>query len=545
MSGTVVYAAKKIITMDVNLPTATHVAVRDGRILAVGGADCADQWGASTRDDRFADAVLTPGFVEGHAHLMAGAMWNYPYVGYHDRIDADGKLWPGLTTIDEVIEGLRRAETAMAGEDPAKPLFAWGFDPIFLDTERLNKTHLDAVSSTRPIVVQHSNFHLLTANSPALALARYTRDTNVEGVAKGPDGEPSGELQELAAMFPLMRRVGVDFRALSSQPASIRSFGRIAVQTGVTTMTDLHAELPDKDIETLLAVTGADDYPLRIVPMLGAALMPPADVAPRALALAARSSDRRRLGGVKLVLDGSIQGYTARLRWPHHVNGAPNGIWVIAPEQAEALIDSCHEAGVQMHIHTNGDEASVMAIDAVGRAEAKTPRPDHRHTLQHGQLLDRALFRRMKALGLCANLFANHIWYFGDMHVAKSIGLDRARRMNACRSCLDEAVPLAIHSDAPVTPLAPLFTAWAAVNRITMSGVILGPEQRITVSEALEAITLGAAYTLKLDHEIGSIEAGKIADFAVLGEDPNRVDPMALKDVPVLGTVNGGRTFMR
>ncbi|WP_340107294.1 amidohydrolase [Pikeienuella sp. HZG-20] len=546
MSDTIVYRAKKIITMDPNRPEATHVAVRDGRILAVGGANCAEQWGGGVDDDRFANAVLMPGLIEGHAHLMAGAMWNYPYVGFHDRLDAEGELWPGLTTIEEVIEGLKKAEAAMsaAGEPDDKPLFAWGFDPIFLPVERLNRSHLDAVSATRPIVVQHSNFHLLTANSPALAMAGYTRETNAVGVAKGPDGELNGELQEMAAMFPLMRRVGVDFRSLSASPDCIRAFAAIARQTGTTTMTDLHAELPEKDIPTLLDTTGAADFPLRIVPMLGAAMMPPKEVAPRALALREKATDMLRLGGVKLVLDGSIQGYTARLRWPYHVNGAPNGIWVIAPEQAEELILSLHQAGVQMHIHTNGDEASVVAIDAIEKALALHNWPDHRHTLQHGQMLDRALFKRMKALGLCANLFANHIWYFGDMHVEKSIGEDRARRMDACRTALDEGVPLAIHSDAPVTPLAPLFTAWCAVNRITMSGRCLGPAQRIEVSEALHAITLGAAYTLKLDHEIGSIEAGKIADFAVLADDPTAVEPMALKDVAVLGVVSGGRVFL-
>lgn len=142
------------------------------------------------------------------------------------------------------------------------------------------------------------------------------------------------------------------------------------------------------------------------------------------------------------------------------------------------------------------------------------------------------------------NLFSNHIWYFGDQHAAQTIGEDRATRMNAARAALDAGVPVALHSDAPITAMAPLFTAWCAVNRQTMTGRILGEAQRITVEEALYAITLGAAYTLKLDGEIGSIETGKIADFAILGDDPTAVDPMALKDVPVLGTVSGGHVSL-
>lgn len=542
MPETTVYRARTILTMDPNCPRATHVSVRDDRVLAVGGPGLAEQWGGGHEDDRFADAVLMPGFVEGHSHLMAGAMWRYPYAGYHDRLDPTGRVWKGQTSIEDVIAGLKAAEAAMP--DAAAPLFAWGFDPIFVPGERLNRHHLDAVSAERPVVVQHSNFHLLTANTAALKLARYGRETNIEGVVKEADGEPSGELQEMAAMFPLLRRLGIDFRSIAAHPDAITAFGATARLVGVTTATDLAAELTEQDVAAQLAATAAADFPLRIVPMVRHTGEAPEAFAARAHELAARSTEMLRLGGVKLVLDGSIQGYTARLRWPGHVNGAPNGLWVIAPEQARGLIDALHGAGVQMHIHTNGDEASEFAIDALEAAMRRHPWPDHRHTLQHGQMIDRAMFRRMAALGICVNLFSNHIYYFGDIHAAKTIGEDRARRMDACRTALDEGVPMTIHSDAPVTPMGPLVTAWCAVNRLTESGRVLGPEQRITVEEALHAITLGAAYTLKLDGEIGSIEVGKRADFAVLGEDPTAVDPAALRDVPVLGTVSGGRVFL-
>jgi predicted amidohydrolase YtcJ len=124
-----------------------------------------------------------------------------------------------------------------------------------------------------------------------------------------------------------------------------------------------------------------------------------------------------------------------------------------------------------------------------------------------------------------------------------TMGPDRAARLDACGSALAAGVPLAIHSDAPVTPLGPLFTAWCAVNRVTASGQVLGENERIGVPQALHAITLGAAWTLKLDHEIGSIEVGKRADLCVLEDDPLAVDPMALKDVRIWGTMLSGRVF--
>jgi predicted amidohydrolase YtcJ len=147
-------------------------------------------------------------------------------------------------------------------------------------------------------------------------------------------------------------------------------------------------------------------------------------------------------------------------------------------------------------------------------------------------MIDAPLFRRMASLGLCVNLFANHLWYWGDQHFEATLGPDRAQRLDACASALAAGVPL-----------APLFTAWCAVNRITPQGRVLGESERLSVLEALHAITLGPAYTLKLDHEIGSIVCGKRADFCVLEDDPLQVDPAALKDIAIWGTVLSGRVF--
>lgn len=541
MSAIEVFAARKIITMDPNRAEATHVAVRDGWVLAVGGPDCADEWGEVTHRDDLADSVLMPGFVEGHAHMMAGAMWGYAYAGYHDRIDPQGKLWKGMTTIEEVIDALSAYEKTLP---EGEPLVGWGFDPIFLTSERLNAKHLDAISTERPIAIIYSNFHLMCVNSKALELAQYTRETNVEGVVKRNDGEPHGELQEMAAMFPIMRRLGIDFRGLSQTEAAMRSYGEVAKRAGVTTITDLFSSLEDADLADMLRVTGSDDFPVRIVPALNAQSVPLEDIADRALGLQAKSTEMLRLGAVKLMTDGSIQGYTARVKWPFYVTGHPNGIWNMAPEQIFALVDALHSAGVQMHIHVNGDEASEVTLDALQAAMGKHARPGMRHVLQHCQMMGADQFRRCADLGVCTNIFANHLWYFGDQHYALTLGADRAERMDASRSALDAGVHIAIHSDAPITPLGPIKTASYAVNRRTMTGRVLGAAQCISVDEALYAITLGAAYTLQLDDEIGSIEAGKRADFAVLGTDPYSVAPDDLGEVPVHGTVSGGRVFL-
>ena len=541
MTEITVFRARKIVTMNPLQPEATHVAMREGRILAVGGAEVVSSWGPSRIDDLFADKVLLPGFVEGHSHLMAGGIWRYTYLGYHDRSGPDGTHWPGATEIDAVIARLRTAAELPAADGAA--LVAWGFDPIFLPTERLNRRHLDTVSATRPILVLHSNGHMVTVNSAALALVGYNSGSNVEGIGKFPDGEASGEVRGMAAMQPVLRRLGVDFRTLSRAETSLLPFAQACNRCGVTTATDLINELTVEDVTKMRAVIERADFPIRLYSALSAHTAPPAEIAELALKLAPMSSEKLRVGAVKIIVDGSIQAFSAKLRWPGYYKAPEHSVWNMPPETLFKMVDVLNAAGVQIHLHTNGDLATEMALQAIAQALDRHPRRDHRHTLQHCQLPDRAQYRRIKALGLCVNLFANHLYYFGDKHHDVTVGPDRAHRMNACGTAIALGVPLAIHSDAPVTPMGPLFTAWCAVNRRTSSGRVLGAVERISVEQALRAITLGAAHTLFLDGEIGSIETGKRADFAVLEDDPLAIGAEKLRDVRVWGTVLGGRAF--
>lgn len=535
-----VLKARNIITMNGYRPAATHVAIRGGRILGVGDLSDVEGWGAYELDDRFADKVLMPGFVEGHCHAMEGRVWEYAYVGYHDRRDPDGRLWRGLDSIDAVVARLAEEEAKL--KTPDETLFAWGFDPIYFGGRRMNAADLDRVSTGRPILLVHASFHLLNVNSHVLEKAGIDSRTNVDGVLKGPDGRPTGELQELAAKFMAFRVAGNPLYGNMSADA-IDRFARAACIAGVTTATDLHTELDEETVETYRTITARADFPLRLMPAFATVSAPAAEGIDKVNRLKGENTDKLRYGLVKVMTDGSIQGFTGRLKWPGYYNGSPNGVWNMAPAELVELVRAYHEAGLHIHIHTNGDEASELIIDAIEAALRQAPRGDHRHTLQHCQMADEAQFRRMAALGICANLFANHIYYWGDQHYALTMGPDRAARMDATGTAERLGVPFAIHSDAPVTPLGPLFTAWCAVNRLTRTGRLLGAAERLSVGSALRAITLGAAYTLKMDHAVGSIESGKYADFAVLEQDPLAVAPEDLKDVPVWGTVVGGDVF--
>ncbi len=539
---TTIYEARKIITMNPSRPHATHVAVRDGRILGVGSPEELQGWGPATLDRRFADKVLIPGLVEGHAHVSEGSFWRYTYCGFFDRMDPAGKTWSGLKSVAEVLDRLREAQQALSAPDA--PLSGWALDPIYYGSTRVTRHDLDAVSTTRPIGILHASGHIMNVNTKALELAGLLRPgVNHPGVPLGADGLPTGELKGPDAMMPAGPHVGFDREAMASDERGLRDFARLCVRTGVTTSADLANMLPDEAVDMMLRVTGEPAFPVRIVSFRRNTGLSMPQLVARAQELKARSSDRLRLGRLKFFADGSIQGFSARLRWPGYYNGAPNGLWYTPPEQLRDGYMLALEAGVQVHTHTNGDEASELALDCLEAALRRHPTPDHRFTLQHCQLADAALYRRMKALGCCVNLFPNHHFYWGDQHYAMTVGPERAERMNPCATALAVGVPLAIHSDAPVTPLGPLFTAWCAVNRLTATGRLLGASERISVADALRTITLGAAYTLQLDGEVGTIECGKRADFAVLLDDPETIAPERLKDVGVWGTVQGGRVF--
>lgn len=538
-----VYAAREIVTMNPSNPSGRYVAVRDGLILGVAHDPAEfDYWGKYEIDDRFAGDVLVPGFVEAHAHSLEGLFAETPYVGYFDRLRPDGSTSPGSATLDDVVDRLQSVDAAMT--DPEETLVAWGLDPIYYPGERANKTHLDRVSSTRSIFLLHASGHVATVNSALLRAQGITAETETEGVVMGEDGEPTGELQEAAAMMHAGPVVASLFTKMTAE-STWWNFGRAALVGGVTTMTDLGSNLLSDPalLTTIESVVNDDRFPARVVSYafpaaLGASYQAD-DVVVAMQSLKSRETSKWRLGGIKLVADGSIQGWTAVLNPPGYSDGS-RGIWTVTPAEMNASVPVFHAAGINVHCHCNGDAIVDAFTDAVELALRRVAWLDHRHTVQHCQLATSAQLRRMANLGMAANLFANHLWYWGDQHYEQTVGPERANRLEPAATAQREGVRFALHSDANVTPLGGLHLIWAAVNRVTPKGRVLGPEERISAYDALKAVTVDAAYQLHMDREIGSIEIGKRADFAVLSDSPLEVDPMAIRDIAVRGTMVGG-----
>jgi predicted amidohydrolase YtcJ len=544
---TTIYVARTIVTMDPSQPEVDAVAVRDGKVLAAGSLEECAGWGPHTIDRRFADHVLVPGMIEAHGHTLEGAFSMIPYVGWFDRHRVDGTTAPGTRTYGALLDRLRELDDETHGS--SEPIVVGGFDPIYFTGEdRLTREHLDRVSTERPIFVFHASAHLATVNTAMLELHGIDRDSTTPGVARDANGEPNGELQEMPAIALARSGVSVILRLLSD-PRAIEALGQICANTGITMLCDLASPGLSRPTEmaVLHDVVDRPDHPARLLLRHVHALPPGSsdwdDAAEALTVLIGGNTDKLRTVGLKLVLDGSIQGFTAKMGWPGYYSGTDHGQWMVPPEQLVDIARPFHRRGINIHAHCNGDLTIDAWIDAVEQLVIEHPWLDHRHTVQHCQLTTAAQFRRMAKLGMCANIFANHLWYWGDQHHDITVGPERARRMEAAATAEREGVPFSLHSDANVTPLGHLHTMWCAVNRVTPSGRVLGEYERISAGSALRAVTLGAAYQLHLDAEFGSIECGKAADFSVLDANPLTVDPMEIKDIGVWGTVVGGTPF--
>jgi len=543
-----IYTAKRIVTLDPGTPSAEAVAVMNGKILGVGTLDEVRGWITNEEfeiDRRFQDAVIVPGFIEAHMHpQFTGVLWQGVYVGRFDRTAPDGMPIKGLETKQAVIERLRNAAARMPAD--GSWLVAWGYQPEFYGNSPLTRTDLDPISSGHPIFIENLSMHIYYVNSKAFEIAGITDKTDIVGIVKK-DGKPTGEVEEIEAALAFVAKLPpLDSKTLLK---ATWDAAKLAHRVGVTTFADLSfGTLPGgyKAYQTVAADPG---FPVRIVMNPLIQVFQKGEIAEKGgldylAEMHKHDTDRLSFGGVKFVVDGSIQGYTGLIQWPSYYKTFANGIANISQEDLNKWVLEVHKRGFQAVIHTNGNQATEMALLALAAAQRQYPQLATRHRLEHNQFVTPGQLVKMKQLGVATNLFTNHIYFWGDLHYSTFVGPDRARRMDPAGSAQRMGIPFSLHSDASVTPVDPLFSMWTATARKTMSGRVLGEGERISIPQALHAVTLGAAYLLGQDDKKGSIEAGKLADFTVLDRNPLEVtSPDELKDIKVLGTIMGGKPF--
>ncbi|MBS0608672.1 MAG: amidohydrolase [Proteobacteria bacterium] len=528
-----VYRNGTVLTMDAQDRMAQAVAVRDGKILAVGqNEDVGRLIGAGTRVVDLAGKTLIPGIYDAHSHLSLTGIWG--------MFDANLNSPPigSVKTMDDLLALLRAQQTKVGAN-------AWvtgmGYDDSLLSEKRHpTRADLDQVSATQPIVITHISGHFAVANSAALAVAGITAQTpNPEGgvIRRDAQGEPNGVLEETALYKVTQRRPALSDEQLQQ---ALRYASRMYAERGVTTAND-GASRP-VNMRALESLARAGELPVRVVawPMLETM---------KEIDQIEFKSGRIKIGGIKDFADGSIQGYTGYLsqpyHTPHHGDEGYKGFPRQDREKLAERVKTVYQAGRQSLIHANGDEAISDVLYAFRKAQEAYPRKDARPVVIHSQMAREDELDEMKALGAIPSFFVLHTYYWGDRHRDVFIGPERASRISPTRSALERGMRFTLHTDTPIVPMEPMRLIWSAVNRTSTSGATIGAAQRITPMQALRATTIDAAYENFEEQTRGSIEPGKWADLVVLSDNPTTIDPQSIKDIRVLETVLEGQSVYR
>ena len=530
-----IYVGKHIITMDKS--TVGAVAIAGEKVLATGSRDeiLAMQL-PTTQIVELGEHALLPGFIDAHGHVSG--------VG---RVTALLDLSPPpvgeVATIDDIVEIIQQH---IATENPAPGTWIYGRgydDSLLAEGRHPNRDDLDRASLEHPIVLTHVSGHLAAGNSAALnaaGIAATTPDPAGGVIRRRDDLEPDGVMEETAQrLYP---SINMD----ATQRAELLRVGLdIYASYGVTTAQD--GGVSPAYVDQLRQESASSPFPIDMVAFIAVNALDDAVV--DAIHADAEYANGFKLGGVKFWLDGSPQGRTAWLSQPY-TEGPPGqdadyvAYPTLDPDTYKRRMLGLIERNVPILAHANGDAAIDLMIDGVADAIEVHSAANHRSVAIHSQLMRRDQLDRVKDLGIIPSYYAAHPFFWGDWHRV-SFGEERAAFISPAQASIDREIPFTIHNDSPVVPPDVMRLIWIAVNRFTRSGFVLGPDQRISVYDALYAVTQGAAFQYFEEDSKGSITAGKQADFVILGENPLLADPVTLKDIPVIETIARGRTIYR
>lgn len=541
-----VYRARRIITMNPAMWVATHVAVADGAILGVANDLSALQPLASGRelrvDSRFENAVLMPGFIDPHIHPMQSAiMLNLPFVAPEDW-DLPAQSYKGAQTPAAYRQRLGQ-ELARSDADP---FICWGHHELFHGP--IDRAELDRIAPGRPVIIWQRSFHEVIVSSAALKAWGLGERAAFDAALAAANADPQhghfdkGIFAETAlpvALAKLRPHIITPAKILSGMGA----MQRMMLQSGVTTVSDMGTGLLagfDAEAAMIKAAFERADSPSRVMLM------------PTAIEFHAQTDLDRWYAGmeakwasphvridrrVKMLADGAFFAQNMMMNPPGYTDGH-QGKWITPPAEVTAQFRHFWDAGFSLHIHVNGDQG----LDAVlGGLEPLGKRAGQTVTLEHLGYASAEQVARIARMELMVSAQPNYIRVLGDAYARHGLGPERAAYMNRLGSLERYDVPLGLHSDFNMAPIDPLYLAWIAANRITIEGKTKAPEERLSIDKALRAITIDAARVIGMDAMVGSIAAGKKADFTVLANDPYELGRKRLREAKILGVVFEGR----
>lgn len=542
MSKITVFKARRIHTMSPSNPVVEAVAVRDGLILEAGRIEDMAPWleGAEvTIDEQFADKVIFPGFIDPHLHPSLGAtILPCEFITAFEW-DLGARKIPATRGQDAYLDAL---SLAIAARDSAKTLFvSYGYHRTWHGI--IGRKDLNQIAPDLPVVLWHRSFHELIMNDAAIDLLGLDRPT-LEAHPQV-DAEQGVFFETGAALA--MNGLRPHLFAPNWFGQGLQELKKVMHAGGHTTVGDMAWGIFDFEVEwqSYTFAFEQQEAPFRVlmvprgIPEAELTGTPEEAVA-RIEALCERGSHRLSFDKhVKLFTDGAFFSELMQVQEPGFIDGH-HGEWLTAPEQFEAAARAYWHKGYRIHVHCTGDLGLELALDVLDKLQFERPRFDHRFTIEHFGVSTEEQVRRIKALGAVVSANVHYLHELGDAYWKHSLGHERASQMARLGSLVREGVPFALHSDFTMAPAKPLNSVWVAVNRLAETGEVLGPNERISVDQAMRAITIDAAYVLGQEARVGSIRAGKSADFTILDDDPYEVDPEKIRDIRVHGTVFEG-----
>ncbi len=519
--------AAAIRTMNPLQPTAEAIAIKGGRIAAIGSrGEVLAHKGSGTEIIDAKGGTILPGFIDPHVHIVMGALLS-------SFVDVRALI------CDSVDDAMAKLKAAAASKPSGEWIMARGFDPSLVKGNAAITRHdLDKVAPANPLFMLNASGHLAYVNSKAIQAAGVTEATPDPGAGghylKGPDGKLSGVLAGGTSYAPFLR-VAPRPTPQSLIAAAATELDK-AAKVGCTMLVDagLGAFAGTDELAILKALTMSRRSPVRLAAMMTSARMDDWLKFPEAQL--GNGDDWLRLLGFKFWADGSNQGNTGYQREPY-LNVDSRGILSLPAADLAAGIKRAHDAGWQVAVHANGDAAIDIVLDAYESALTANPRADHRHRIEHCSIAWDEHFAKMAKLGLTPSFLIGHVHYWGRAFRDRILGVERAERLDATASALKAGVRFTLHSDYDVTEIGPLRCIENAVTRVMRDGgEVLAPDERISIYQALRSMTIDAAYQARMDHAVGSLEVGKYADLVVLDEDPMKIDPIRLSQIAVRET---------
>lgn len=532
-----IYMGGNIITINDAQPSAEAVAVKDGKIIAVGNkADVMKTAGENTKKVDLGGKTMLPGFVDAHSHAYLIGI-QASTANLLPPPDGGGKDIPTLqkTLIDWV-----------ANHQEAVKKVGWiagfGYDDSQLAEQRHpTRDELDKVSTDLPVIIFHQSGHLGVVNSKALEMADVTAKTKNPkgGVFRRREGsqEPNGVLEEYAFFYLVSKLLAKFDNAIND--ALVVEGTKAMASYGFTTAQEGRALGSGLDAMKRVADAGKLKIDLVAYPDVLEVKNPTPSMT---------YSNRFRIGGVKLTLDGSVQGKTCYLSQPYlsppaGQNKDYRGYAAVDEKTTNEAVEKAFANGWQILVHANCDAASDQYINAVKLAKEKYPDVNNRPVLIHGQVLREEQVDQMKQLGILPSIFTMHTYYWGDWHRDSVLGPERAKDISATGWMMKRDMKFTIHHDAPVALPDSMRSLSATVARTTRSGVVIGPHHKAPVATALKAMTLWPAWQYFEEKTKGSLEVGKLADFVILSENPLTIDENKLADIKVLETIKEDKSI--